>query len=218
MTVLAATPNDAAGLDGIAGWVVNLMESLGAPGAGLVVAMENLFPPIPSEVILPLAGFTASRGGFTLLEAILWTTGGSLLGAYLLYLLGAWLGRQRTRALIAKIPFVALADVDKVEAWFLRHGYKAVFLGRLLPLFRSLVSIPAGIARMPVLPFLALTLAGSLAWNSVLVLAGYFLGENWTLVEEYAGILQVLVTAGCAVLATLFVVGKLRKTRSRVDA
>jgi membrane protein YqaA with SNARE-associated domain len=130
MTVLAATADAAAGLDGIAGWVVNLMEALGAPGAGLVVALENLFPPIPSEVILPLAGFTASRGGFTLLEAIFWTTAGSVLGAYVLYLLGAWLGRQRTRALIGKIPFVALEDVNKVEAWFLRHGYKAVFLAR----------------------------------------------------------------------------------------
>jgi membrane protein DedA with SNARE-associated domain len=218
MMVLAATSNDNAGLDGIAGWVVNLMEALGAPGAGLVVALENLFPPIPSEVILPLAGFTAGRGGFTLLEAIFWTTAGSLLGAYVLYLLGAWLGRQRTRAVIGKIPFVALEDVDKVEAWFLRHGYRAVFLGRLLPLFRSLVSIPAGIERMPVLPFLVLTLAGSLVWNSVLVLAGYFLGENWPLVEEYACVLQVLVIAGCAVLATLFVAGKLRKPRSNVDA
>jgi membrane protein DedA with SNARE-associated domain len=218
MTVLAATTDAAAGLDGIAGWVVNLMEALGAPGAGLVVALENLFPPIPSEVILPLAGFTASRGGFTLLEAIFWTTAGSVLGAYVLYLLGAWLGRQRTRALIGKIPFVALEDVNKVEAWFLCHGYKAVFLGRLLPLFRSLVSIPAGIERMPVLPFLALTLAGSLVWNSVLVLTGYLLGENWPLVEEYAGMLQVLVIAGCAVLAGVFVVGKIRKARSRVDA
>ncbi|WP_307028324.1 DedA family protein [Arthrobacter globiformis] len=125
------------------------MEALGAPGAGLATALENLFPPIPSEVILPFARFKASRGGFTLLEAIFWTTAGSLLGAYLLHLLGAWLGRQRTRALVGKIPFVALDDVDKVEAWFLRHGYRAVFLGRLLPLFRSLVFIPGGIERMP---------------------------------------------------------------------
>jgi membrane protein DedA with SNARE-associated domain len=90
MTVLAATA-DPAGPGGIAGWVVVLMEALGAPGAGLVVALEHLLPPIPSEVILPLAGFTASRGGFTLLEAIFWATAGSLLGAYVLYLLGAWL-------------------------------------------------------------------------------------------------------------------------------
>lgn len=91
------------------------MEAVGAPGAGFVVALENLFPPIPSEVILPLASFTASRGGFTLLEAIFWTTAGSLLGAYVLYVLGGWLGRDRTRSLIGRIPFVAVDDVDKVE-------------------------------------------------------------------------------------------------------
>lgn len=150
------------------------MEAVGAPGVGFVVALENLFPPIPSEVVLPLTGLTASRGGFTLLEAIFWTTAGSLLGAYVLYILGRWLGRDRTRALIGRIPFVAVEDVDKVEAWFARHGYKAVFLGRMVPLFRSLVSIPAGIDSMPLLPFLGLTLAGSPVWNSVLVLAGYF--------------------------------------------
>ncbi|WP_395403594.1 DedA family protein [Arthrobacter sp. UC242_113] len=120
--------------------------------------------------------------------------------------------------MIGRIPFVALEDVDKVEAWFLRHGYKAVFLGRLLPLFRSLVSIPDRNRSMPVLPFLGLALAGSLVWNSVLIVAGYFLGENWTLVEEYAGMLQVLVIAGCAVLAGVFVAGKIMKARSKADA
>ena len=206
----------AADLSGVSEWVVGVMENVGAPGAGLVVALENLFPPIPSEVILPLAGFTASRGGFSLLDAILWTTAGSLLGAYGLYLLGGWLGRDRTRALIGRIPLVAVADVDRVEAWFARHGSKAVFLGRLVPLFRSLVSIPAGICRMPLWRFLGLTLVGSLIWNSVLILAGYFLGENWQLVEEYAGALQLLVTLAVAGLVVLFVAKKLRKRRERV--
>lgn len=206
----------AADPSGVSEWVVGVMEAVGAPGAGLVVALENLFPPIPSEVILPLAGFTASRGGFSLLDAILWTTAGSLLGAYVLYLLGGWLGRDRTRALIGRIPLVAVADVDRVEAWFARHGSKAVFLGRLVPLFRSLVSIPAGIDRMPLWRFLGLTLAGSLIWNSVLILAGYFLGENWPRVEEYAGALQLLVTVAVAGLVVLFVAKKLRKRRERV--
>lgn len=113
---------------------------------------------------------------------------------------------------------MTLAATTDAAGWFLRHGYKAVFLGRLLPLFRSLVSIPAGIERMPVLPFLGLTLAGSLVWNSVLVMAGYFFGENGPLVEEYAGMLQVLVIAECAVLACVFVAGKIRKARSKVNA
>jgi membrane protein DedA with SNARE-associated domain len=167
-------------------------------------------------VILPLAGFTASLGGFSLLDAILWTTAGSLLGAYLLYVLGGWLGRDRTRALLGRIPLVTVDDVDRVEAWFARHGSKAVFLGRLVPLFRSLIPIPAGIDRMPLWRFLGLTLAGSLIWNSVLSLAGYFLGANWQLVEEYAGALQLLVAATVAGLVVLFVARKLRKRRQSV--
>lgn len=209
---------DSTRLDGIALWVVGVMEAVGAPGAGLVVALENLFPPIPSEVVLPLAGFTASQGGFSLAEAIFWTTAGSLLGAYALYVLGGWLGRDRTRALVGRIPFVAVDDVDRVEAWFLRHGYKAVFLGRMVPLFRSLVSIPAGVARMPLLPFLGLSLAGSLIWNSALVLAGYFLGESWPVVEEYAGVLQVVVIAAVVALVAVFLLGKARRMRRAANA
>jgi membrane protein DedA with SNARE-associated domain len=135
-----------------------------------------------------------------------------------LYVLGGWLGRDGTRALIGRIPFVAVDDVDKVEVWFARHGYKAVFLGRIVPLFRSLVSIPAGIDRMPLLPFLALTLAGSLVWNSALVLAGYFLGESWPLVEQYAGVLQGAVVAATAALVAVFAAGKVRKARGKVSA
>jgi membrane protein DedA with SNARE-associated domain len=205
-------------LNGVSAWVVSIMESVGAPGAGLIVALENLFPPIPSEVVLPLAGFTASRGSFSLLDAIMWTTVGSVLGAYILYALGRWLGRERTRALVRRVPLVNVDDVDRVEAWFARHGSKAVFFGRLVPLFRSLVSIPAGINRMPVWRFLGLTFAGSLIWNSILILAGYFLGENWHVVEQYAGIFQKIVIAAVVALVVLFVVRKVRERRSKVDA
>lgn len=205
-------------LNGISEWVVGVMEAVGAPGAGLIVALENLFPPLPSEVILPLAGFTASRGSFSLLDAIMWTTAGSVLGAYVLYALGAWLGRDRTRALVRRVPLVNVDDVVRVEAWFARHGSKAVFFGRLVPLFRSLVSIPAGIEKMPVWRFLGLTFAGSLIWNSVLIMAGFFLGENWHVVEQYAGIFQKMVIGAVVVLMVAFVVRKARERRSKVDA
>jgi membrane protein DedA with SNARE-associated domain len=222
----AASPaaSSAGDLTGISEWVVGVMEVVGAPGAGLIVALENLFPPIPSEVILPLAGFTASRGTFGLLDAILWTTAGSVLGAYILYALGGWLGRERTRALVRRVPLMNVDDVDRVEAWFSRHGSKAVFFGRLVPLFRSLVSIPAGIERMPVWRFLGLTFAGSFIWNSVLIMAGYFLGENWQLVEQYAGIFQKIVAATAVTLVVVFVVRKVRarrrtrEGRNKVDA
>ncbi|MFY9634222.1 MAG: DedA family protein [Cellulosimicrobium cellulans] len=214
----APAPSTAEELNGISEWVVGVMEVVGAPGAGLIVALENLFPPLPSEVILPLAGFTASRGSFSLLDAIMWTTAGSVLGAYILYALGGWLGRERTRALVRRIPLVNVDDVDKVEAWFARHGSKAVFFGRLVPLFRSLVSIPAGIEKMPVWRFLGLTFAGSFIWNSVLIMAGFFLGENWHVVEQYAGIFQKVVIAAVVILVVAFVVRKVRERRSKVDA
>ncbi|WP_418909685.1 DedA family protein [Arthrobacter antioxidans] len=211
----ATTTSDGSALGAVTDWAVNLMETIGAPGAGLAVALENLFPPLPSEVILPLAGFTASRGNFSLFEAILWTTIGSVVGAYALYALGAWLGRDRMRRLVSKVPLIDLEDVDKVEAWFNRHGYSAVFFGRMIPLFRSLVSIPAGIERMPVGKFLLLTAAGSLIWNSIFVLAGFYLGENWHIVEQYASTFQRIVIIGIILFLLYFVVSKVRKYRAK---
>lgn len=205
-------------LGGVADWAVSMMETIGAPGAGLAIALENLFPPLPSEVILPLAGFTASRGEFTLFEALFWTTAGSVVGAYLLYLLGVLLGRNRMRRLVGAVPLVDLEDVDSVESWFNRHGYKAVFFGRMVPIFRSLVSIPAGTQRMPVWTFLGLTLAGSLIWNTIFVLAGFYLGENWHVVEQYADTFQKLVIAAVVLVIVFFVISKVRKVRRNREA
>lgn len=114
--------NDAENVNTIARYAVDLMESLGAPGAGIAIALGNLFPPIPSEVILPLAGFTASRGSFSLPEVLLWTTLGSLVGALLLYALGAWLGRDRLRRIIERVPLMRGTDMDRAEEWFDRYG------------------------------------------------------------------------------------------------
>ncbi|WP_426592133.1 DedA family protein [Cellulomonas sp. McL0617] len=215
MTVLAlATGTDPSVLSGVSGWAVHLMETLGVAGAGIAIAVENVFPPLPSELILPLAGFTASQGTFGLVEAIVWTTAGSVVGAMVLYLLGALVGRTRTRALMARIPLVSIADIDRAEAFFTRHGHAAVFFGRMVPVFRSLISIPAGVERMPVLVFLALTAAGSAVWNTIFVCAGYLLGENWDAVERYAGIAQWVVVAVVVALVGGFVISRLR-SRSR---
>ncbi|MDG4813899.1 DedA family protein [Micromonospora sp. WMMD956] len=207
------------GSDGPVGFVTGLVERLGGPGAGLAVALENLFPPIPSEVILPLAGFVASQGRMSLVGAIGWTTLGSVVGALALYWIGAMLGRDRMRAIAAKLPLVKLEDVDRTEAWFLRHGVKAVFFGRMIPVFRSLISIPAGVERMPVLTFLLYTTLGSLIWNTVFVLAGYLLGENWHVVEAYVGTFQNVVIAVSALAVAWFVVTRVRRSRAaRRDA
>ncbi|TCC00383.1 DedA family protein [Micromonospora zingiberis] len=199
--------------DGLVGFVTDLVERLGGPGAGLAVALENLFPPIPSEVILPLAGFVAAQGRMSLVGAIFWTTLGSLLGALALYWIGAKLGRERVRAIAAKLPLVKLSDIDRTEEWFLRHGVKAVFFGRMIPIFRSMISIPAGVERMPLLTFVLYTTLGSLIWNTTFVLAGYLLGDNWHLVESYAGILQNLVIVACVLGLVWFVVTRLRRSR-----
>ncbi|MET9628098.1 DedA family protein [Lentzea sp. NPDC006480] len=202
---------------GLAGWAVDLMGSLGGPGAALVVGLDNLFPPIPSEIVLPLAGFSASKGVFSLVEALIWTTAGSVFGAVVVYLAGMLLGRDRARGLVARIPLVKVSDFDRTEQWFAKHGSKAVFFGRMIPLFRSFISLPAGVERMNFAKFLSLTTLGSLAWNTVFVVAGYLLGANWYLVDEYAGVFQQVVVGAVVVATGWFVITRLRNRRS-VDA
>ncbi|PZU47584.1 MAG: hypothetical protein DI566_05470 [Microbacterium sp.] len=209
------TTPDGSWLTALVDGVVGLMDIIGAPGAGIAIALENLFPPLPSEVILPMAGLAASRGSFTLFEALFWTTAGSLVGAFALYGIGAWLGLARLRAVVRRIPLLHVDDVDRTVAWFGKHGGKAVFFGRMLPIFRSLISIPAGVTRMPLWRFGLLTLAGSLIWNSVFVLSGFFLGEQWHIVEEYAGILQYVVIAAAVGALVWFTIARVRQLRSR---
>ncbi|MGC0210623.1 DedA family protein [Streptomyces levis] len=203
MTVIAA--------DAGPQWVNDLMDALGAPGAGLAIALENLFPPLPSEVILPMAGFAASSGRMSLLAVLLWTTAGSVLGALALYGVGALLGRDRTVAVARRLPLVKVSDIEKTEAWFLKHGTKAVFFGRMIPIFRSLISVPAGVERMRLPVFLALTTLGSAIWNTVFVLAGYFLGANWHTVSDIVSTYSKVVLAVAALAVAAFIAIRLRR-------
>jgi membrane protein DedA with SNARE-associated domain len=164
-------------------------------------------------VILPLAGFAASRGSFSLTSAIVWTTAGSVVGALCLYVLGAAWGRERVFALWERMPLVNVGDFQRTEAWFERHGPKAVFFGRMLPLFRSLISVPAGVQRMPVWQFLLLTTVGSALWNTTWVLAGYLLGEQWHLVEPIIGWFQWVVATIVVAAVTWWVVRRVRARR-----
>ncbi|WP_214408214.1 DedA family protein, partial [Pseudonocardia lacus] len=202
---------------GIIGWVVGLMETLGAPGVGLAIALESVFPPLPSEVFLPLAGFTAARGDMSLVAAIVWTTLGSLAGALALYGVGAALGRERLLAIADRMPLVDVKDVVKAEEWFARHGSKAVFFGRMVPLVRSLVSVPAGLERMPLVLFAALTTAGSLIWNTAFVLAGYGLGANFGLIEPYMSVVSKVVVGLLAVAVGWWVARRVL-ARRRADS
>ena len=215
MTVQAPAPG---GGGGLAGWASDLMASLGAPGAGIIVALENVFPPIPSEVILPLAGFAAGRGEFSVFSAIAWTTGGSVVGAIVLYLVGMLAPEHRVRQALSKVPMVHLEDVRRAEGWFDRHGRWAVFLGRMVPGIRSLVSLPAGARRMPWYEFGLLTFLGSLIWNSVFVYGGYALGSRWYLVERYSGVFQIAVGVLLGALVLSMLVKRYRRHRRKVKA
>ncbi|WP_141576879.1 DedA family protein [Actinomadura sp. WMMA1423] len=210
-TMYAASGGEPAG--GVAGWATDLMDRLGAPGAGLAIALENLFPPLPSEVILPLAGFSAAQGRMSLVAALVWTTAGSVVGALALYGIGALIGRRRIRALVDRLPLLKLDDLDRTEAWFAKHGAKAVFFGRMVPIFRSLISVPAGVERMGMGVFLLYTTLGSLLWNTAFVLAGYGLGDNWRTVEEFVGAYSTAVLALAGLAAAAFVAVRIVKAR-----
>ncbi|WP_309130066.1 DedA family protein [Brevibacterium sp.] len=226
-TVLAALPPAGVGivgssaaedLSGFSAWAVRLMEALGPVGVGFLVFLDNIFPPVPSELVLPLAGFTASRGEMSLVIAIVFATIGSLVGAVLLWALGKWIGLDRISRIALKMPLVDVDDIHKTVAWFDRHGAKAVFFGRMIPIFRSLISIPAGMRDMSLITFALLTTAGSAIWNTIFVVAGFWLGENWAVVESYAGWFQKLVIVAVIVFVAMWAVLKIRKHRGRPGA
>lgn len=184
-------------LQNIIDWVISVMEAIGSPGVGLAVFLENVFPPIPSEVILPLAGFTASQGSINVVAAFIWATVGSLAGAYFLYYLGAAIGANRLRKIAAWMWLVKVEDVDNALAWFDKYGKASILIGRVIPGIRSLISIPAGIDRMNPLTFGLYTLLGSSVWNALLIYCGWVLGENWHAVEgvidQYSKVVYALV-------------------------
>lgn len=213
--MLSAGSSAAQDLGGFSGWAVTLMETLGPLGVGFLVFMDNIFPPIPSELVLPLAGFTASQGNMNIVVAIIFATTGSVVGAVVLWAVGKWIGLERIARIAVKMPLVDVDDVHKTVAWFDKHGDKAVFFGRMVPIFRSLISIPAGIRDMSIIKFLLLTTAGSAVWNTILIVAGFYLGENWSVVETYAGYFQTLVIVAVVVFVIVWIVLKVRR-RKRV--
>jgi membrane protein DedA with SNARE-associated domain len=206
-------------LSGLAEWVTDVIERLGYVGVALLVFLENLFPPIPSEVVLPFAGFVASDDESVpeLVGMIIAATIGSIAGALLLYGLAAWIGRDRlTRFLVRYGKWVRLTpeDVERAERWFDKRAVVAVLVGRCVPLIRSVVSIPAGFRRMPIATFLLYTTIGSLIWNSALIGAGYLLREQWEDVEAVLGWFQYVVIAAIVVAVAWFVWSRRRTAAS----
>jgi len=169
-------------------WITGVVSGSGYPGIIALMFAENIFPPIPSELIMPLAGFVAARGELNPILVVVAGALGSVLGALPWYYLGLWLGRERVCALAARHGrWLTLdeGDVGKAIDWFEKHGGKAVLVGRLVPTVRTLISVPAGMARMPLVPFLAYSAFGTLVWTTLLAAAGYLLKSEYQIVGRY---------------------------------
>lgn len=177
-------------------WVTDIVDRLGYLGVAFLVALESVFPPIPSELILPLAGFVAGRGDANFLGMVAAATAGSLIGAWILYGVSAAIGPARLHRFIERYGRwfgVKGADLVRAEDWFDRRSVYAVLFGRCVPLIRSIVSIPAGFRRMPIVRFSIATAAGSAVWNFALIGGGALLGDRWEELGDYVAIFQWLV-------------------------
>lgn len=202
----------------VAEWIRSVVETLGYAGVALVILLENVFPPIPSELVLPLAGFLANDGTFGFPQVVLAATLGSVAGALILYAVGAVFGEQRLRAFVRRYGrFLGLgeADVDRAESWFIRHGGKAIFFGRLVPVVRSLISIPAGLSRMPLAPFIVYTALGSAMWNTLLAGAGWLLGSQWERVLRYVQVFEYATIVILGILILRFFWRRIQARRVR---
>jgi membrane protein DedA with SNARE-associated domain len=202
-------------LTGLLGWAERLMTTLGEWGVGFLVLLETVFPPLPSEVVLPLAGFLTSQGAMSLALVIATSTAGAYVGALGLYGLGAALGQDRSIRLLAKLPLVDREDFERADAWFGRHGKASIFFGRLIPGVRSLISLPAGAQRMNLATFSLFTVAGSALWNGLLIGLGMALGTQYALVDRYSSYINYALYAIIAGLLVALIVRRVRRARER---
>ena len=203
--------------------VQNIMNQFGYPGIGLLILVETVFPPIPSEVILTFGGFLTTCTNLTITGVIASSTVASLAGAWLLYGLGRLLNPARIRSLfsgkLAKRLGFQAKEVGDTFGWFEKKGEKAVFFGRCIPIIRSLISIPAGMAGMKAGRFTVYTLAGSLIWDTMLVLLGAMAGESWEIIMEYTDAWSALVKIGAATagaVALMRFLGRCRKKKRKI--
>jgi membrane protein DedA with SNARE-associated domain len=183
-------------------WIVSFVRDAGYLGIALLMFLENVFPPIPSEVIMPLAGFVAANGELDIALVVLSGTLGSLAGALFWYYIGVWLGKGRVEWAIrrfGRILTMSLQDLETAREWFRWKAHWAVFLGRLVPTVRTLISVPAGIAPMPVGPFVLWTTLGTAAWTSLLAFAGYILESQYERIEGFVDPVSKLIVVGIVV-------------------
>ena len=199
---------------GLTGWVASVIDSLGEVGVGLLVALENVIPPIPSEIVLSMAGYLAGEGRMNVVLVWIAATAGSVVGALLLYWIGYALGEDRLKRWLDRVPLVDLSDLNKADRWFERHARSTVLFGRCVPVVRSLVSVPAGANHMPLSTFTLLTAIGSGVWNLLFVGAGYLLGERWQNIDKYSHWFDYAVYALIVGSAAWWITKKVRKRRA----
>jgi len=193
-------------------WITQFMEQYGYIGIILMIALENIFPPIPSEVILTFGGFMTTYTKLTIVGVIVTATLGSIIGAIILYGIGRMIDVEKLEKIIdrwGKLLRVKKEDIRKADAWFEKYGYWAVFLCRMIPLIRSLISLPAGMSKMKFVPFLLYTTLGTLLWNTILVSIGAAVGESWETIVHYMDIYSnfayALIAIACIVVLVLYI-------------
>ncbi|MGR6966501.1 DedA family protein [Geodermatophilus sp. URMC 61] len=213
MSFLAAAASSDQG--GITGFLLDMVERLGAVGVGFAILLETVIPPIPSEAVLGLAGVLINDGRLDIVPVVLCATLGSILGAVFFYYVGRALGTRRSHAFLDRLPLVETEDVDKTFAWFERHGRSAVFFGRMVPIVRSFISVPAGVVRMPFGQFVLYSAAGSLIWNGVLIGLGVAAGD---FVQANLKYLDYAVVAAVALGIGYLVVKRYRDVRRHRQA
>lgn len=200
--------------------ILEIINKFGYIGLFLLIAIENVFPPIPSELILTFGGFSTTISNITFIGVVISTTLGAIAGALLLYGFGYILNVDTIESIfkskIGKRLHLKLSDLDKANNWFTKYGNKAVFFGRFIPIVRSLVSIPAGMAKMSFKKFILLTLTGTLIWNTILVYLGILAGKNWNVVVKYFGIYSKLALIIIVIIGLFFILRyihfRMRKT------
>ncbi|MFJ6532018.1 DedA family protein [Microbacterium sp. NPDC091662] len=199
------------GFTGLTGFAADVLTALGDIGVGVLVFLEVLVPPIPSEVILPFAGYLSQSGPLNLGWLIFWSTLASWLGALLLYWLGAAIGMDRAVRMLAATRLVSRSDLERGSDWFVRSGGWTVLVGRMVPGVRSLISIPAGAARMNLVTFSIYTVIGSGLWNTLLLGVGAALGTQHEQLEQYLGYLDYAVYSAIAIALVILVARRIRE-------
>lgn len=201
-------------------WIMDVMDQFGYWGVFLLIALENIFPPIPSEVILTFGGFMTETTNLTVTGVIIVSTAGSVLGAILLYGIGLLLDVERLEKIVdryGRILRLTKDDLYRADAWFDKYGIWTVLFCRLIPLIRSLISIPAGMSNMNFGLFLLFTTIGTLVWNTILVNVGAAVGSNWEDIVGYMDIFSNVVYAILAILGILVIIWYMKKRKERKD-